>query len=40
MMIGSKKKYAITYKQNEKSFDIYSRKYMHNLRVNVVKKNF
>lgn len=33
MMIGAKKRYSITYKQNERSFDIYQRKYMHNLRV-------
>ena len=33
MMIGSKVRYAITYKTNERGFDIYQRKYMHNLRV-------
>ena len=40
MMIGSKKRYAITYKQNEKSFDIYQQKFMHNLRVCVDDKDF
>lgn len=40
MMIGSMRKYAITYKSNEKSFDIYQRKFMHNLRVCVDSQNF
>jgi len=40
MMIGSMKRYAITYKQNEMSFDIYQRKFMHNLRVCVDSKDF
>jgi hypothetical protein len=40
MMIGSMRRYAITYKQNEKSFDIYQRKFMHNLRVCVDSQNF
>jgi hypothetical protein len=40
MMIGSMKRYAITYKQNENSFDIYQRKYMHNLRVCVDSSDF
>ena len=35
MMFGSKVRYGITYKTNERSFDIYRRKYMHNLKVNV-----
>ena len=33
MMIGAMKRYSITFKQNERSFDIYQRKYMHNLRA-------
>ena len=33
MMIGSMRRYGISYKQNERSFAIYTRKYMHNLRV-------
>ena len=40
MMIGSKVRYAITYKTNERGFDIYQRKYMHNLRVCVDDQNF
>jgi len=33
MMIGSMRRYGISYKQNERCFAIYTRKYMHNLRV-------
>lgn len=40
MMIGAMKRYSITYKQNERSFDIYQRKYMHNLRVCVDDANY
>lgn len=40
MMIGSKVRYAIAYKTNERGFDIYQRKYMHNLRVCVDNENF
>ena len=40
MMVGSQKRYAITYKHNEAWFEIYRRKYMHNLRVNVNDGNF
>lgn len=40
MMIGAAKRYCITYKQNERCFDIYQRKYMHNLRVCVNNDNF
>jgi hypothetical protein len=39
-MIGKKVRYCIAYKINEKSFDIYQRKYMHNLRVQVNNINF
>ena len=39
-MFGSKVRYGITYKQNERSFDIYRRKFMHNLKVNVLADNF
>jgi len=39
MMFGSKVKYCITYKTNQKSFDIYTRKYEHDFRVNVVNRN-
>ena len=40
MMIGATKRYSITYKQNESSFDIYQRMYQHNLRVCVDDRNF
>ena len=40
MMFGSKVKYCITYKTNQKSFDIYTRKYEHDFRVNVINKNY
>lgn len=39
MMFGSKVRYGITYKPNQKSFDIYRRKYVHDFRVNVVRDN-
>jgi len=39
MMFGSKVRYCITYKTNQKSFDIYRRKYEHDFRVNVVQDN-
>lgn len=35
MMFGSKVKYGITYKTNQKSFSIYTKKYLHNFKVNV-----
>ena len=39
MMFGSKVKYGITYKINQRSFVIYRRKYLHNFKVNVVDEN-
>jgi hypothetical protein len=33
-------KYGITYKTNQRSFDIYRRKYMHNVRVCLDSKSF
>jgi len=36
MMFGSKVKYGITFKTNQKSFDVYRRKFEHDFRVNVV----
>lgn len=33
MIIGKKVRNCLCYKSNQKSFDIYQRKYMHNLRV-------
>ena len=35
MMIGSKVRFCVTYKTNEKSFDIYRRKYEHSFKVPV-----
>ena len=36
MMFGSRVKYGITYKTNQKSFDIHRRKFEHDFKVNVV----
>ena len=33
MMYGTKGKYCITYKMNERSFDIYRKKYVHDYKV-------
>ena len=33
MMFGSKVRYGVTYKTNQKSFDIYRRKYWHEFKV-------
>ena len=39
MMFGSKVKYGITYKTNQKSFDIWARCYEHGFRSTVVNEN-
>ena len=39
MMFGSKQKYCVTFKTNQKSFDIYRRKYEHDFRPNIVSQN-
>ena len=39
MMFGSKVRYCITYKTNQRSFVIYRRKYMHNFKVPVADEN-
>jgi len=39
MMFGSKVRYGITYKINEKGFNIYRRKYEHEYMVNVLQEN-
>ena len=39
MMFGSKAHYCVSFKTNQKSFDIYRRKYEHNFQCNVVSKN-
>lgn len=33
MMFGKRVRYGITYKTNQRSFDVYRRKFMHNLKV-------
>ena len=38
-MFGSKVRYGITFKTNQRSFDIYRRKFEHDFRVNLVQKN-
>ena len=40
MMFGSKVRYGISYKTGMKSFDVYRRKYMHNLKVQTNKDKF
>lgn len=40
MMFGSRVRYCVTYKTNQKSFDIYRRKYEHDFRPNVFNDNF
>jgi hypothetical protein len=39
MMFGSKVRYCITYKTNQRAFVIYRRKYLHNFKVPVVQAN-
>lgn len=39
MMFGSKVRYCITYKTNQRSFQIYRRKFMHNFKVTVCAEN-
>lgn len=39
MMFGRKVKYCITYKTNQKSFDVHRRKYEHDFRVNVIEQD-
>ena len=39
MMFGSRVRYCITYKTNQKSFDIYRRKFTHDFKLNVVPDN-
>ena len=40
MMIGAAKRFSVTYTSNQRQFDIFTRKYMHNFRVNVDSTNF
>lgn len=37
-MIGPKVRYAITYKTNEQSFELYRRKYAHDFKIPVITK--
>ena len=39
MMFGSLVRYCVTYKTNQKSFDIHRRKFIHDYRLNIVKDN-
>ena len=39
MMFGSKVRYCVTYKTNQKSFDIYRRKYWHDFKVPITDEN-
>ena len=39
MMFGSKVRYGITYKTNQKSFDIYRRKYEHSFKIPINSEN-
>ena len=40
MMFGSKVKYGVTYKTGELCYNVFRRKYEHNFKVNLVKKDF
>ena len=40
MMVGAKVKYCITYKQNQKSFDIRKRRYIHDFKSTVNDTDF
>jgi len=39
MMFGSKVRYCVTYKTNQKAFDIYRRKYYHDFKVPITDEN-
>ena len=40
MMYGVRGRYCVTYKTNEKSFNIYKRKYVHDFRVKVIEEDY
>lgn len=40
MMFGSKVRYCVTYKTNQKSFEVYRRKYEHDFKVPISFENF
>jgi hypothetical protein len=39
MMFGSKVRYGITFKINQKGFNLYRRKYEHEYKINVAEEN-
>ena len=39
MMFGSWVKYCVTFKSNQRSFDIHRRKFDHDFKINVLKTN-
>mmetsp|Transcript_2923 Transcript_2923/g.4513 ORF Transcript_2923/g.4513 Transcript_2923/m.4513 type:complete len:120 (-) Transcript_2923:2833-3192(-) len=39
MMFGPKVRYCVTYKMNQRSFDIYRRKYWHDFKVPIQQEN-
>jgi len=39
MMIGPKVKYCVTYKNGQRSFNVFRAAYVHNLKVSVIKEN-
>ena len=39
MMFGSKVRFSVTFKQNEPTFNVWTRKYYHNFKVNKSKDN-
>ena len=39
MMIGPAKRFAVTYQNGSNYFDLFTRKYMHNFRVQIDPKN-
>jgi hypothetical protein len=40
MMFGSKVRYSVTYKTNQRSFDVFRRKYIHDFKVPMCQENF
>ena len=40
MMFGSRARFCITYKTNQKGFQIYTRKYYHNFKVIIDDQNY
>lgn len=39
MMFGSRVRYCVTFKSNQKSFDIHRRKFEHDFKLNVLEKD-